>query len=123
MIVLLVRLGSLGVKEVNVIAGSFKGHILESIEDYEDQHGGYGFGFRNKQWERILKFCPAMNIKVGNTPFSKMENQLVLYESGSSESDVDYCLVGRDQRKFVKDSKFSPSEECITHKPLSLSLR
>ena len=51
---LLVRLRSLGFKEVTVIAGSFKGHVWESIKDYKDLHRGYGFGFRNKQWESVM---------------------------------------------------------------------
>ena len=44
-----------------------------------------------------------MNIVVGNTLFRN-----------SSKTQVDYWLLRRHQRKFSKDIKVLPSEECIT---------
>ena len=51
---------------------------------------------------RILEFCAAMNMIVGNTFFKKRNTQIVTYESGPSKTPVDYCLERGDQRKFVK---------------------
>ena len=35
-----------------------------NAEDYEDQQGNNGYGDRNKEGERILKFYAAMNMSV-----------------------------------------------------------
>ena len=44
------------------MAGNFNGHIGESAEGCEDQHGSYGFGVGNKEREFCFQFCVAMNI-------------------------------------------------------------
>ena len=36
-------------------------------KNYEDQHGGYGYGVRKKEGEIIHEFFAAMNMTVGNT--------------------------------------------------------
>ena len=36
-------------------------------ENYNDQHGGYGYGVRKKEGESIHEICAAMNMTVGNT--------------------------------------------------------
>ena len=36
-------------------------------ENYEDQHGAYGYGVRKKEGESIHEFFAAMNMTVGNT--------------------------------------------------------
>ena len=60
-----------------------------------------------------------MNIPVGNTFFKKRVSHLVTHESRPSKTQLDYCLIRRNQRKFLKDMKVLPSEECITqYKPL-----
>ena len=40
---------------------------------------------------------------VGNTLFTKRASHLVSYESGPSKAQVNYRLVRRNQRKFLKD--------------------
>ena len=60
-----------------------------------------------------------MNMKVGNTS-KKRQIYLVSYESVPSKIKIDYCLARGDERKFVKDKKGLPNEECIMQsKPFS----
>ena len=40
-------------------------------ENYEDKHGGYGYGVKNKEWESTHEFFAAMSLAVGNTLFKK----------------------------------------------------
>ena len=40
-------------------------------KNFEDEHGSYGCGDGNKEGERILDFCVAMTMTVGNTLFKK----------------------------------------------------
>lgn len=47
-----------------------------------DQNGGYSYGVRGKEGERIFEFCAAMNITVGNILFKKRASLLIIYESG-----------------------------------------
>ena len=93
-----------------VIAGDFNGHIGSNAEDYGNQPGGYGYGVKNEEGQRILEFFAAM--VVGYTLFKKRASHLVTYESRPSK--VDYCLVRRDQMKFLKDMKIPRCEECVT---------
>ena len=106
-------------KEVVVITGDLNGHVGKEAEGFENLHGGFGYGVRNREGERILEFSSAMDMIVGNTFFQKRDTHLVTYESGLSKTQIDYCLVRRTQRKLLKDVKVVPGEECITqHKPL-----
>ena len=89
-------------------------HVGSNAEYNEDQHRGYGYGVRNNEEERILEFCAAMNMKIGNTIFQKRSSHLITYESGPSKTEVDYYFVWRNKRKFFKDIKILPIEECIT---------
>lgn len=67
----------------------------------------------------VIEFCAAVNLVGGNITFKKRASQLVTYHCGLLKTQVDYWLVRGDQRKFVKDVKVLPSEECITqHIPL-----
>ena len=38
----------------------------------------------------------------------KKARYLFIYESGPSKTQVDYCLIKRNQRKFLKDIKLLP---------------
>ena len=68
----------------------------------------------SKKGERILEFCATMNMVLGNTLFKKRVSHLVTYESGISKTQVDYCLVRRNQQKFLKEISLTITQ----HKPL-----
>ena len=57
-------------EEIVVIAGDFNVHVRSNQENYMDQYGGSDYGIRNKEGEKILEFCTAKNMIVGN-PFLK----------------------------------------------------
>lgn len=79
------------------------------------QHWGYGFWVRNEEGEKVLEFSVAMNIiTMGNSTIKKNEILLVTYEYDPVKMQVDYCLLGRYQGKFVIDINIFPSEECAT---------
>ena len=58
-----------------------------------------------KKWERIFRFCATLNLAVGNTRFKKAASHIISYESRASNTQVKYCLVRRNQRKFLEDLK------------------
>ena len=85
-------------KETAVITGDFEAH-----ENYEVLYGVYGYGARNKERKVILEFCATMNMAVENIFFKNRASHLVTYEPGPLETLVDYCLVRRNQKNFLKD--------------------
>ena len=36
------------------------------MKDFDDQHGGYCYGVKKKEGERILEFQATMNMTIGN---------------------------------------------------------
>ena len=71
----------------------------------------HGHGVRNKGGRKIRDFCPVMDMAVGKTLLKKRVSHLVTYDSGLSKTQLDYCLVRRGQRKFLKDIKVLCREE------------
>ena len=110
---LLSTVSKFGATEQVFIAGDLNGHVGASASGYVGPHGGYGYGVRNPEGERILEFCEATDMLVGNTLFTKRPDRLVTYESGGCKSQIDYILVKRDARKSLKDVKVIAGEECI----------
>lgn len=56
-------------------------------------------GIGNK---KKFEFCAAIIMTVVNRTFRKKERHLVIYEFDSSKKYVDYCVVMKNQTKFVK---------------------
>ena len=104
----------MGDKELVLVAGDLNGHVGKTADGYEGVHGGFGYGNRNPEGERILEFCDATNMVIANTLFRKRDSRLVTYQSGNSSSQIDYILVRDAHRKFVKDTKVIAGEECAT---------
>ena len=88
----------IGKEDVVVIGGDLNGHVGEKADGYKEVHGGSGVGIRNKEGERILEFCNAVELKVLNTWMDNEEDKRVTYESGGVKSMIDY-LLGRGEAK------------------------
>ena len=59
-----------------------------------------------------------MSMSAGITLFKNRASQPDTHEFGLSKTQVDYCLLRRNQWKLLKDRKVLPIEESITqHKP------
>ena len=87
-------------------------HVGTGIDGFEGVPGGCGFGKRNLEGEMILEFADSLNLAVANTWFKKGDNKLITYESGGCRT-VDYILVRKSERKFIRDVKIIRSEACI----------
>ena len=51
---------------------------------------------------------------VCNTLFRKRLSRLITYESGGWQTQIDYILVRKSDRKVVKDVKVVSDEECVS---------
>ena len=97
-----------------LILGDFNGHVGELVTGYSGVHGGFSYGDRNNEGERVLDFADSLGYRVMNTYFKKDVEKLVTYESGGNRTIIDYVLVNTDSKIRVKDVKAIPGEETLT---------
>ena len=97
--------------EVLIPLGDWNGHVGAAADGYEGVHGGFGYGARNPEGERILDFGVAHNMVVGNTLFKKRDSHLITYVSGNHKTQVDYVLFRSGLRKLLKDVKGGGEDE------------
>ncbi|KAL3518874.1 hypothetical protein ACH5RR_021463 [Cinchona calisaya] len=117
-------IGSVSQGEQIFVGGDLNGHVGRDNEDYEEVHGGYGYGGRNEEGKSILKFGMAFDLCIINTFFKKREEHLVTFKSGSTKSHIDFLLTRKRDRRVCRDCKIIPGE-CLTsqHRLLVVDLR
>ena len=89
------------------------GHVGSSNVGYDGTHGGFGYGSRNADGSRILKFADGLNLVICNTLFTKQEAKLVTYVDGPVKSTVDYIMVRQEDKAKIRNVKVITSEECV----------
>ena len=113
-------------KELIILGGDLNGHVGKTTSGYEDVHGGFGYGVRNAEGERILEFGLALDMVVCNTLFQKRSSRLITFSSGGSNTQIDYIMMKSRDKRFLKDVKVIPSEEVFSQHKLvvcDLSIR
>ena len=90
------------------------------IEGYEDVHGGSGLGERNVEGKMMLEFSDKKELCVANTWFRKGKKRKVTYSAGGNESEIDFVLMGKGNRKYLRDVKVIPGE--LQHRFLVVDL-
>lgn len=108
------HLRSFDASETLFIGGDFNGHVGQRRDGFDRVHGGRGFGDRNDGGERLLEFAEASDLAVVNTFFRKRRSQLITYNSGGRETQIDYWLVRRRDLRLATDSKVIPSDNIAT---------
>ena len=76
------------------------------------RHGGFGYGNRDIEGERLLEFAAANNLIVGNTQFKKRDSHLITHSFGENNSQIDYILYPKSFKKSAISVKVIPGEEC-----------
>ena len=111
-------------KEIVIPCGDWNGHVGKAADGYEGVHGGFGYGERNADGDRILDFAVANELVIGNTYFVKRDSHLITYQSGNAKTQIDFILLRKKHQKMVRDIKVIPSEECVPqHKLLVCDLQ
>ena len=87
------------------------GQVGQSLSGYAQVHGGFGYGCRNTEGQRILEYCTAQNLFICNTQFQKRDSHLITYSSGGGNTQIDYILLRAKHKQLVKDTKVIPGEE------------
>ncbi|KAK6762979.1 hypothetical protein RB195_023618 [Necator americanus] len=101
---------SLEGEDVLPIGGDFNGHVGSRKDGFESCHGGYGFGARNDDGLRILEYAAASDLIIANTQYRKRKWHLITYTSGGRETQIDFWMLRRRDRRLLQDSKVIPTD-------------
>ena len=63
------------------IGVDLNGHVGTISAGFEAVHGGFGYGSRNQEGEKVLDFAVAFDLMIANTFFRKRESHLVTFSS------------------------------------------
>ena len=55
--------------------------------------------------ERLFEFYDEKKLCVANTCFKKMKQRKITYSMGGNDTEIDFVLVGKNNRKYLKDVK------------------
>ena len=102
-----------GIDQEVIIGGDMIGHVSQVANGFYEAHGNFGYGTRNVEGKRILKFAEAMGYVVTSTLFKKRQSHLVTYESVGNKTAVDMILIKREHKKRIMNTKVIPGEECV----------
>ncbi|VDP13440.1 unnamed protein product [Heligmosomoides polygyrus] len=110
-------------KDVIIVAGDLNGHV-GATKDGHSCHGGFGYGSRNADGERILDYAESHKLTIVNTVFQKRDSHLISYYSGGTKTQIDFILVKDRDRGLVTDAKIVPYETIAPqHRPLICTLK
>ncbi|VDP14034.1 unnamed protein product [Heligmosomoides polygyrus] len=85
------------------------------MEDGYSCHGGFGYGSRNADGERILEYAESQNLTIVNIVFRKHDSHLILFYSRNTRTQIDFVLVKNRNRCLVTDAKVVPYETVAPH--------
>ncbi|XP_021974852.1 uncharacterized protein LOC110869960 [Helianthus annuus] len=105
--------GAIPREERIVIGGDFNGHIGKDSDGFPSVHGGFGFGDRNEPGKDLLEFAVAHDLGILNSFFRKRESHLITFSSGGHNTQVDYILMRRGDRRWWMDCKVIPGEQVV----------
>ncbi|VDP10495.1 unnamed protein product [Heligmosomoides polygyrus] len=109
--------------DVIIVAGDLNGHVGATKDGY-CCHGGFGYGSRNVDNERILEYAKSHNLTNVNTKFRKRASHLTSFYSGNAKTQIDFVLVRNRDQELVTDAKIVPYETVATqHRPLICTMK
>ena len=85
--------------------GDFSEHVGKRIDGSEGVHVGYRIGKKNVEGRRIFEFYDKKELCVANIRFEKMERKKTTYIMSGKETEIHFVLVGKNNRKHLKDVK------------------
>ncbi|VDO83020.1 unnamed protein product [Heligmosomoides polygyrus] len=109
--------------DVMIVAGDLNGHVGATKDGY-CCHGGFGYGSRNVDGERILEYAESHDLTIVNRKFRKRASHLISFYSGNTKTQIDFVLVRNRDQGLVTDAKIVPYEMVATqHRPLICTMK
>ncbi|KAK6745717.1 hypothetical protein RB195_012062 [Necator americanus] len=97
-------------EEVLLIGGDVNGHVGSRKDGFESCHGGYGCGALNDDGLRILEYALASDLIIANTQNRERKSHLITYTNGGPETQIDFWMLHRRDRRLLRDSKVIPTD-------------
>ena len=79
----------------------FNGQVGRRIDGFEGVHDGHGSGKKHVEGRRLIEFCDEKELCVANTWLEKKEQRKTMYSMGGNETEIDFVLVGKNNRKYL----------------------
>ena len=93
-----------------LVLGDFNGNVGKCAEGFEGIHGGYRIGKGNAEGRMLLDFCDQKELCVANMWYKKKNKRKVTYSSGGNDTEIDFVLVGKEKRKYLRNVEVFPEE-------------
>ena len=58
----------------------------------------------------LLDFCDQKEVCVAHTWYKKKDKRIVTYSYGVNDAEIDFILIGKEKRKYLRDVKVIPGE-------------
>ncbi|KAK6765126.1 hypothetical protein RB195_025170 [Necator americanus] len=103
---------SLQGEEVLLIGGDFNELVGSRKDGFESCHDGYGYGARNDDGlrKKNLEYAVASDLIIANTQYRKRKSHLITYTRGGRETQIDFWMLRRRDRRLLQDSKVIPTD-------------
>ncbi|KAJ8564703.1 hypothetical protein K7X08_001163 [Anisodus acutangulus] len=100
------------------IGGNFNGHIGSLPGGYDDVHGGFDLGDKNRGGVSLLEFARAAGMVITNSRFMKKDEHLVTFRSSVAKTLIDFLLLKKADKGHCKDCKVILREDLTTRHKL-----
>ncbi|XP_047261243.1 uncharacterized protein LOC124894717 [Capsicum annuum] len=105
------------------IGGDVQGHIGSTKRDYDDVHGGFGFGDMNESRATLLEFVRGFGLVVANSSFRRRNSTWLHSAVRWLRLKMIFLLLKKANKSLCKDGKVIPSQNLATqHKHLVMNL-
>ena len=98
-----------GTKKLTLGIGDFNSHVGKKVDEFQGLHRENGTGQQNFEGRMLLKFCNQKQFICSKYMVKKGEKEED-YSSGGNKTEIDFVLVEKESRKFLKDIKVIPWE-------------
>ena len=88
----------------------FNGHVGRSLDGFQGVHGRFIIGKRYQEGRMLLEFYDAKHLCIANTWFRRTDKKKITYSSGYNKSEIDFCMMGKADCKFLKNVKVITGE-------------
>ena len=100
------------------IGGDFNGHCGKDNRGKEGTIGTYGVGASNEAGDQFVDFAMSHSLRIVNTFFKRAERHRITYKSGAAESQIDFILCRKSEKKNIRDCKVILGESVTSqHRP------
>ena len=101
-------------RDMIIVMGDFNAKVGQQLSGENGLIGRFAYGRRNERGERLVNFCGINDLCITNSLFKQAkENRCWTWESpnGRDRNQIDYILVSRRMKGWVRNSRAYPSAD------------